>query len=264
MSDHIDRLRTEGYIVIPDIIPKDEMPRIRASVQASTNANATPDALNKGIGHVGGFMRFDQSMAPYLADPRLIGPIQELLGPQIKVSFTTATINLAGNPRGTWHADWPFNQERAGHVAAPYPDLPVHVTTLWMLSAFSAENGGTLIVPGSHRQQNNPTGNNGVNPAAPHPDEVNASGDEGSVLVMDSRLWHSTAPNRTDQSRVSVVVRYAPWWLNTQVLMPNSEERRMLIEQTGLDDNLQPSVPRDVYDSLPNDVRPLFSHLLED
>ncbi|MCH2665757.1 hypothetical protein MK139_15620, partial [bacterium] len=82
--------------------------------------------------------------------------------------------------------------------------------------------------------------------------------------VMDSRLWHSTAPNRTDQSRVSVGVRYAPWWLNTQVLMPNSEERRMLIEQTGLDDNLQPSVPRDVYDSLPNDVRPLFSRLLED
>ncbi|SVE32867.1 uncharacterized protein METZ01_LOCUS485721, partial [marine metagenome] len=201
---------------------------------------------------------------PYLADRRLMEPIEGILGPTVKISYTTATINLQGNPRGSWHADWPFNQTNAGHVATPYPDIPMHITTLWMLSPFTIENGGTLIVPGSHRISNNPTGDNGVDPNVAHPDEVNATGEAGSVLVLDSRIWHSTAPNQTGTSRVSVVVRYAPWWLNTRVLMPDSNERKVMVERTGLSDNIQPTVPRDVYKRLPADVQPLFSHWLGD
>ena len=103
----------------------------------------------------------------------------------------------------TWHADWPFNQGNAGHVKAPYADFPMHITTLWMISAFSAENGGTLIVPGSHRESNNPTGDIGVDQTAPYPGEINACGPAGSVLILDSRMWHSTAHNSTDNPRVS-------------------------------------------------------------
>jgi hypothetical protein len=264
MNKHIGQLRDHGFTVVKDVIPESELPGIRASVEASTNEHGTPDARERGIGHVGGFMRYNQALAPYLADRKVLDPIEGILGPLVKVSFTTATINQPGNPRGKWHADWPFNQNNAGHVASPYPDLPMHITTLWMLSGFSGANGGTLIVPGSHRLPNNPTGNNGVDPEAIHPEEANAEGEAGSVLILDSRIWHSTAHNSTDDPRVSVVVRYAPWWLNTRVLMPESNERRVMVERTGLQDNIQPSLPRDTYETLPADLKPLFSHWLSD
>jgi ectoine hydroxylase-related dioxygenase (phytanoyl-CoA dioxygenase family) len=83
------------------------------------------------------------------------------------------------------------------------------------------------------------------------------------VLVLDSRIWHATAANQTDQPRVSVVVRYAPWWLNTRVLMPGSAER-MRLTASGRTENDQPALPAAVYENLPEMIKPLFAHWLED
>ncbi len=256
----LNRIRRDGWCVVEGVIPRDEVDAIRDRVSHSTEVYGRERAAEQGIGHVPGFIRYDQSLAPYLADARLMALLEVLLGSFIKVSFTTATINRPGNLRGKWHADWPFNQINAAHVPAPYPDAVMHVTTLWMLSPFTRENGGTLIVPGSHRCPENPTGSVDVDPLAPYPTEMNATGPAGSVLVLDSRIWHATAPNHSKEERVSVVVRYAPWWLNTRVLMPGSEERKMMVEETGLTENDQELVPRPVYEGLPENVKPLFRH----
>ena len=257
------RVAMDGFCVVENAVPAGEVVAVRQVVERVTEEYGRDAAKAKGIGHVPGFIRYDQSLAPYLAQPELMGLIVGLLGPETRVSFTTATINYPGNPRGGWHADWPFNQRNAGRIAAPYPDAVIHLTTLWMLSPFTKENGGTLLVPGSHRQPNNPTGDMGIDPAAPYPTEVNATGPAGSVLVLDSRVWHATAANATDEPRVSVVVRYAPWWLNTRVLMPGSAERERLLK-SGRTENDQPPLPVKVYENLPEMTKPLFAHWIED
>ena len=76
-----------------------------------------------------------------------------------------------------------------------------------------------------------------MDPLAPSSREMQACGKAGSVLVFDSRLWHATAPNRTDRPRVGMAVRYAPWWLNLDVLMPGSDERKRMVEETGSREN---------------------------
>lgn len=78
---------------------------------------------------------------------------------------------------------------------APYADVLAHLTSIWMLTDFTEQNGATLIVPNSHRQNNNPTGNNGVDPMAPHLEEIQIIGAAGTVMVMDSRVWHATPTN---------------------------------------------------------------------
>lgn len=113
----------------------------------------------------------------------------------MRISFTTATINEPGNARGEWHADWPFNQRNAGCLPAPYPDVVMHMTTIWMLSDFSVATGGTLVVSGSQRMNNNPTGANSWHPYTPYPTEVKAVGKAGSLLLLDSRLWHANLNN---------------------------------------------------------------------
>ena len=89
---------------------------------------------------------------------------------------------------------------------------------------------------------------------------MQATGPAGSVLVMDSRMWHATAPNRTDKPRTSVVVRYAPWWLNLDVLMDGSDERARIVDEAGGAENNVPPISPDVYDAFPNNVKPLFRH----
>jgi len=93
--------------------------------------------------------------------------------------------------------------------------------------------------------------------------QTNVVGSPGSVLVMDSRLWHATAANRSERPRVALIVRYAPWWLNLAILNPDSDERRRMCDEVGRYDNIVPPIRRAVYDSLPASLRPLFRHWVE-
>ena len=173
-------LRIDGWCVVPDVIPKVQIAPIRKNVEETTYAHGIKTRAD-GVAACKGLLAFDQSFAPCLADERILGIAAALFGPHVRISFTTTHINLPGNARGGWHADWPFNQNNAGHIPAPYPDVVMHLTTIWMLSPFTTETGATLIVPGSHRANNNPTGNNGVDPLEQYPAETQAIGNAGSV-----------------------------------------------------------------------------------
>jgi len=259
MTDLHNRMKLDGWCVVKNVIPTGEVAAVREGTVAATAAHRNPDAP-KNIGHLSGVINHDQSIAPYLVDARLLAVIEGVLGPHVRVSFTTATINEPGNARGGWHADWPYNQRNAGCMPAPYPDVPMHITTIWMLVDFSMETGGTLVVSGSHRMANNPTGGYGVGELESYPTEVNATGQAGDVLVMDSRLWHATAPNITNNPRVATVVRYAPWWLDLSVLMPDSPTRDRLMQATGKKENQVPAMPSSVFAKLPEATKPLFAH----
>ncbi len=255
-----DRIVEDGWCVVEEVIPSAEVEGVRESILATAVAHRLADPRRK-LDKVSGLINFDQSFAPYLAEPRLLGLCQAFLGPHLRVSYTTCMVTHPGHARGAWHADWPFNQQNAGHVPAPYPDAIMHLTTIWMLTGFSAENG-TRIVPGTHRESNNPSGANGVDPLAPHPQEMAVTGAPGSVLVMDSRLWHAISPNQSDHPRVALPIRFAPWWLNLESLRPGSDERARLT-QDGLQENTVPPVPPSVFAALPEAVKPLFRHWVE-
>ncbi|MCC6681891.1 MAG: phytanoyl-CoA dioxygenase family protein [Phycisphaeraceae bacterium] len=263
IDEALSHLRVDGFCVLDGVIPEDEVDAVRRSVEETVTAVGRKTMV-QGAKTCKGLIAHDQSLAPYLADDRMMSIAEALLGPHVRISMTTAAINYPGNERGTWHADWPFNQTKAGHIRMPYPDAVMHLTTIWMLSPFTEESGGTFIVPGSHRCSTNPTGGNGVDPLKPYPTEMHATGEAGSVLVFDSRLWHAVAPNRSDRPRVGVPVRYAPWWLNLNVLMPGSNERTRIMDETGLGENEVGPIPPDVYATLPENVKPLLRHWVRD
>merc|ERR1719230_185810 len=60
------------------------------------------------------------------------------------------------------------------------------------------QNGGTLVVPGSHRLVSEAgTGN----PVGPLPPAINLVAPAGSVVIFEGRLLHGTGVNRTDKPR---------------------------------------------------------------
>ena len=261
IEDILAHLKVDGWHVAEGVIPADKVDAVRQSVENTVaEGSQGPRSRTTGVGAATGLISRNQVLAPYLADRRALGVAEALFGPHVRISFTTAIINNPGNERGPWHSDWPFNQRNAGHIPAPYPDAVAHLTTIWMLSPFSAESSGTLLVPGSHRSDNNPSGDNGVDPLEPYPTEMQATGEPGSVLLFDSRMWHATATNRGQKPRVGVAVRYAPWWLNLDVLMPGSDERTRMVDEAGGHDNEVSPLPPHVYEGLPEDVKPLFRH----
>ncbi len=256
-----DQVLDRGYCILEDVIPADRVGPVHDDVlRAAASHNRADAPANRGA--VSGLINHTQEFAPYLADPRLTGLTEALLGRPVRVSFTSTIISYPRAERLQWHADWPFNQNNAGHIPAPYLDAVVHLTSIWMLSDFTVANGATLIVPGSHREPNNPTGGNGVPMFEPHPDEIHVEGRAGTVMVMDSRMWHATPANDSDEIRVGLAIRWAPWWLNLDVLMPASDDRARQLEETGGKENQVPLVEPEVFAALPADVQPLFRHWL--
>src|SRR2546427_9586271 len=70
-----------------------------------------------------------------------------------------------------------------------------------MLSHFTAENGATRVVPGSQRLGGKTPEEAGVDPLAPHPDEVQLIAPAGTVVLMNTWTWHAGTLNQTSSPR---------------------------------------------------------------
>ena len=257
-----ERIASAGWCVLERVVPASGIDTVRVQFLAALEAHRNPDPRRRS-GKISGLINHDQSLAPYLAESRLRAICERFLGPHFRISFTTGMATFPGNERGALHADWPFNQHNASHLPAPYPDVVAGLTTIWMLSDFSKENGGTTIVPKSHLANNNPSGDLGIDEQLPHPEQLQVTGNAGSVLVMDSRLWHAISANSSQTTRLAAVVSYSPWWLNLTPLRPGSPDRQRMMAETGLKENCVPQVPAEVFARLPGAVQPLFRHWRE-
>ncbi|HJP30119.1 MAG TPA: phytanoyl-CoA dioxygenase family protein [Candidatus Latescibacteria bacterium] len=273
--DSVRRIRQDGFTLLEGLIPADRTDDVRSAVVEAQlrqrEASAATQAAIRAKGHrVGvegvsgsrGIINETQAFAPWLADARIMDVAHAFFGEYVRISCTDCVINHPGCGRGYWHADWPYNQTNASHIPAPYPDTLLHLASIWMLTDFTPENGGTLVVPGSHRYEGNPSADTlgGIDRDAPYPTEFHAVGTAGTVLLYDSRLWHAVPPNRSDADRVALIVRYAPWWLNLEPTRPGSVEHTAMVVETDGKSYAQPQLSPETYAALPVAVKPLYRH----
>ena len=74
---------------------------------------------------------------------------------------------------------------------------------LFMMNDFTDANGGTRVVPGSHLAGRHP------DPEADADVEtVAAEGDAGAALITDGRVWHGTGENRSEESRIGMLINF--------------------------------------------------------
>jgi len=184
-----------------------------------------------------------------LCDEMVLRPLRLLFGPHfclhnlhskiVKVSQgDSSSIEFGQDPFGMprvyngpedfreWHCDWPHDpigyggsnpNENVGFIMSDHSDQFVALTSIFYLNDCDDKSGSTIVVPSSHKDKRKPRDpESGINVAKPIDGEIHLCVSKGSVLLMDSRLWH-TAPffNRGSTDRVAAVARWAPWWLNT-------------------------------------------------
>ena len=82
---------------------------------------------------------------------------------------------------------------------------------MWTIDDFTAENGATIVVPGSHLSGREPD------------QELDADADwkpavapAGSFIVLDGRVWHSTGENRTTRARIGLTTNFCAWQFRQQ------------------------------------------------
>ena len=77
-------------------------------------------------------------------------------------------------------------------------DFPIMVNCLLMVDGFSIENGGTYLLPGSHLEERKPTDKEFFKKA------IQVVGNRGDIVIFNSNVWHSSAPNTTQNHRRAI------------------------------------------------------------
>ena len=117
----------------------------------------------------------------------------------------------------------------------PLPRPNLVLATMWSVTDFTAENGATLLVPGSHRWPRERRAT---------PDEgVCAEMEAGSVLIWLGGTLHAGGANVSDDWRYGVILTYSAGWLR-------QEENQSL------------AVPRELAHELPKDLLDMIGHTM--
>ena len=134
-----------------------------------------------------------------IALPRVVECVRHVLGSQIKLSSLNArTPDPHGEVPQPLHVDMAAVPDERGYWVC---------NTVWMLDDFTAENGATRVIPGSHKWGRRPQ-DELQDPRASHPEEVLVLGRAGSIAVMNAHAWHGGTANRTAAPRLAMHAFY--------------------------------------------------------
>ena len=93
------------------------------------------------------------------------------------------------------------------------PHAPILVNTVYIMQDVNEVNGGTLVIPTSHRLVSQVGPGEEVGPLPP---AVNVEAKGGTVMLMDGRLLHGTGVNHTDEWRYIMTNSNVKPWLRQQ------------------------------------------------
>ncbi|SME91092.1 Ectoine hydroxylase-related dioxygenase, phytanoyl-CoA dioxygenase (PhyH) family [Tistlia consotensis] len=142
-------------------------------------------------------------MAPVVENPAVLGLVRHMLGEDCNLHDYQATSIGPHTGGGAWHVDAPL-----GQIPEPLPEFPLMIQTVWLLDDFTADNGATRVMPGSHRYRKSPTWLHGSLEG-----EVVLTAPAGSVALWLSNTWHRSGPNDTDGPRRALICNYNRSWL---------------------------------------------------
>lgn len=117
--------------------------------------------------------------------------VTEALGENWISNSLIASISLKGGVPQALHQD----QDIALDSRSP---LTVNVMTV--ITDIDETNGGTLIIPGSHRVLSDAV--RAQEPVGKLPPTINLDASAGTIVITDGRLLHSTGINHTDMARI--------------------------------------------------------------
>ena len=222
------RLMDHGYVVVTGMMTPDGVQDAHSDLDRLLRATPTGRNSFEGFSTQRIYALFAKTRVFDAAatHPLLLGVLDQVLG-HYQLSAPAGICIGPGEKAQVLHRD-----DTIYPVPEPHP--PLVVNTMWPLDEFTAENGATRFIPGSHQWEP------GRQPSLGDPMEI-AVVSPGSALFYLGSLWHGGGANQTLRPRLGVILEYAAGWLRPQ-------ENHCL------------AVPRDVVRDLPGRLQELLGY----
>ena len=192
-------LDDDGFAVIPSVMQAAEADRARADLNAilADTATGRDDFEGRNTRRVYRLFGRTRSFDGAATHPTILGVLDHLLGRYQLSSPAGIEIGPGERAQALHHDDAIYP------IARPHPEIVA--TVMFPLVDFSESNGGTRLVPGSHKwiDQRPDANTETVSPALR----------VGDALVYRGTLWHGGGANATLLPRLGVVLHFAASWL---------------------------------------------------
>jgi hypothetical protein len=204
----VDVLRRDGGVIVRDLAPVGLIDacaaELRLSLDTFDESERTDFSGTKTL-RCGGVLRYAPSCAALIAHRMVLDVVDAILLPscaEYQIGSTTGIEILPGESDQQLHRDdTPYPIQIAG--------LELQIGVMWAFNDFTAENGATRVVPGSHRFLR----------AWHRPDLTHwaqAVMPKGSAVFYLGSTWHGGGANRSQSPRMGLINTYCLGWLRSE------------------------------------------------
>lgn len=213
LTETVEALRYLGCAVVPGVLEPSFLDETRAAmyrVRDAIRADVGEERLSRAgeLGVLRLMLAYDPHFFSLLERPEILAIVDATVSETAILHLQNGLVlppaGAAGSPKvfqTTFHRDFP--RHLGGYLAS--------VNIMVAIDEFTSENGGTLVVPGTHQLEERPSDEYLERNAAP------VECPAGSLLVFDSTLWHAAGANRSDRDRLAINHQFTRSFLKQQV-----------------------------------------------
>jgi ectoine hydroxylase-related dioxygenase (phytanoyl-CoA dioxygenase family) len=238
---HLRQIEAEGFTVIEDFLDAAALAEVRRVLAFYLGSHSgRNDFEGTRTERVYTLVARGRVFWPIVLDPRVMALCAHYFEPGFLLTASQAITIGPGETPQPFHYDDTFYR-------LPRPRPMVSLSTIVAVDAFTAANGGTEVVPGSHRWSDAELGRSFDVLAAPTPELARAEAQlaeqartvvmpAGACLVFAGTLLHRGGRNRSDASRCAFSNQYCEPWARQQenfVLAVPPEVAREMPERLG-------------------------------
>jgi ectoine hydroxylase-related dioxygenase (phytanoyl-CoA dioxygenase family) len=216
-EDWLDRvlagLRYAGYAVVEDVLEasfvdetREAMYEVRDAIVADVGSDRLERAGELGVLRL--MLAYEEHFFRFLELPQLLAVVDATLSEtailHLQNGFVLPSFPPGERPevfQGRFHRDFP--RYLNGYVAS--------LNALFAIDEFTAENGGTVVVPGTHQRPEEPA------QAYLDANAVPVECPSGAMVVFDSTLWHAAGANVSGKDRLAINHQFTRSFLKQQI-----------------------------------------------
>ena len=209
-------LMRDGYVIIKDLLPKDQLELIKqqaAALLGKTGRNNFEGLLTQ---RVYGVLAKTTCIDRLVDHPRILGLVDKVHQANFLLSQAQIINILPGEQAQMLHND-------DGFYRVPRPRPALGCASIWAIDDFTERNGATSLIPGSHLWADQQFGS----PEQGIPAVMSA----GSVIFFLGTTIHGGGENTSDKPRLAVTCQYCEPYLRQQenftLAIPKSRVKEM-------------------------------------
>jgi ectoine hydroxylase-related dioxygenase (phytanoyl-CoA dioxygenase family) len=199
-----------GYLVVPNALEADELTRLRAAADRAETVWRADESLagwrRPNIQQIQSVIEYGDEFLELAAHPAIFPVVRDLLGDDVSLLFSDYFITPP-------HASSQVHWHRDARILGPYqPRSRMFAKAFILLSDVTPEGGGTAVVPGTHRFDEDwefPTVDNPTD----MPGHVKLAFPAGTIWFMHGRTYHAALPNDSDHARRVLIYSYGHLWM---------------------------------------------------